>query len=162
MRVGSAHVAEQGQVGAVGGGLGDGERHAEDRVCAQLALVVRAVQVDHDLVDEALLRGVEADHLGGDLVDDGVNRLLDALAQVTALVAIAALDSFESTGGGTRGDRCTRERAVLKSNLDLNCGVAARVENLAGADGLNAGHDAPIVVPRERPSMGFSPVSLSR
>ena len=40
-----------------------------------------------------------ADELGSDLLDDGVNGVLDALAEVAALVAIATLDGLERAGG---------------------------------------------------------------
>ena len=65
VRVGAADVAEERQAGRLGGGLGDGERDAEDRVGAELGLVGRAVEVDHRLVDEALVVGVEAHRAPG-------------------------------------------------------------------------------------------------
>ena len=158
----ATHVAEEGEVGRIGCRLRHGERDAEDGVRAKLALVVGAVQVDHDLVDETLLGGVEANDLGGDFVDDGVNRLLHTLAQVTALVAVTTLDGLEGTGRCTGRDCRACERTVLERDLDLDGGVAARVKNLAGANGLNAGHVAPYVVPLVRAFMGiYSPVSLS-
>ena len=55
-----ADVAVERQAGGVGGGAGDGERDAEDRVGAELGLVGRAVELDHRLVDEPLVVGVEA------------------------------------------------------------------------------------------------------
>ncbi len=44
--VGAADVAEQRQVGGLGGGPGDGERDAEDRVGAELGLVGGAVELE--------------------------------------------------------------------------------------------------------------------
>ena len=44
----------------LGGGLGAGDRHGEDRVGAQPRLVLRAVEVDQHLVDVRLLGDVEA------------------------------------------------------------------------------------------------------
>ena len=72
----AADVAEQRQVGGVGGGAGHGERDAEDGVGADLLLVGAAVDGEHLGVDEALLAGVEAEQLGAELVDDGVDGLL--------------------------------------------------------------------------------------
>ena len=140
VRVRAAEVAEERQVGRVGGGLGHGERDAEDRVGAELALVGGAVEVDQRGVDQALLGGLEADELGGDLVDDGVDGLLDALAQVAGGVAVTALDGLERAGRGARGDGGAGDGAVVEGDLDLDSGVAARVQDLAGADGLDAGH----------------------
>ena len=49
--VGAADVAVQRQLELGGGGLGDGQRHAENGVGAEPALVVRAVEVDELTVD---------------------------------------------------------------------------------------------------------------
>ena len=45
--------------------LADAHGHRQDRVCAQLALVLRAVEVEHLLVHLSLLRGVHALHNPG-------------------------------------------------------------------------------------------------
>ena len=142
----AAEVAEQRQVGGVGGGAGHGERDAEDGVGAELLLVGAAVDGEHLGVDQALLAGLEAEQLRAELVDDGVDGLLDALAEVAALVAVAALDGLEGAGGRAAGDGGTRERAVVEGDLDLDGGVAARVEDLAGAYGFDAGHAGLLVL----------------
>ena len=58
-------------------GLADGHGDAEDGVGAQLALVLGAVQLEHDLVDLLLLNGVQAvlHQLRGDDVVHVVHRL---------------------------------------------------------------------------------------
>ena len=70
----------------------------------------------------------------GDLVLDVADRLLNTLAQVAALVAVAQLDRFERAGGGAGRDRGAADRAVVQPDLDLDGRVAPRVEDLAGAD----------------------------
>src|SRR5690606_5938439 len=131
---------EQRETRALRGGLRDRERDAQDRVRAELALVGRAVEVDEDLVDVALLGHVEADELGGDVVLHGLDRAFDTLAEGPRGVAVATLDGLEGTGRRARGDCCASERAVVERDLDLDGRVAARVEDLAGAYGLDAGH----------------------
>ncbi|CAM5376425.1 hypothetical protein SBADM41S_01019 [Streptomyces badius] len=74
VRVRAAQVAEERQVGRLGGGVRDGQRDAEDGVRAERGLVLGGVQVEHRLVDEALLGGVVPDQLRADLLDDGVGR----------------------------------------------------------------------------------------
>jgi hypothetical protein len=64
-----AEVAEQRQLGRVGGGLRHREGDAEDRVGAEARLVGRAVEVDQRLVDEPLLAGVVAEQRRADLVE---------------------------------------------------------------------------------------------
>jgi hypothetical protein len=133
VRVGATDVAEERQAGGLGRGLRGGEGDTEDRVGAELGLVGRAVEVEHRLVDEALVVGVEPDDRPGDGVDHAGHGLLDALAEV-ALAAVAQLDGLEGAGGRPAGDGRATERAVLEEDLHLDGGVAARVEDLAGAD----------------------------
>ena len=84
----AAQIAIKFLIGRQGAGLGDRQRHAQDRIGAQTALVGRAVQFDHRLVDPALLLGVHAGQGVEDLAVDGVDRLLDALAAPHVLVAV--------------------------------------------------------------------------
>ena len=66
----------------------------------------------------------------------------DALAEVAALVAVTALGRLEGAGRGSRRNRGPGERAVVEPHLDLDGGVAARVQDLAGANLLNGGHSS--------------------
>ena len=91
-------------------------------------------------VDETLLARVEADEPRVDLLDHRVDGLADALAEVATLVAVASLGRLEGPGGGARRDGGTGERAVVETDLDLDRRVATRVQDLAGANLLNAGH----------------------
>src|SRR5690606_34125921 len=106
----------------------------------ELALVRGAVEVDEGLVDETLLARLEPDELGRDLVHHGVDGVLHALAEVAALAPVAALDGRVGAGRGARAHRGTRHGAAGGGDLALHSGVAARVEDLAGASGLDCGH----------------------
>ena len=75
-----------------------------------------------------------------DLVQHRVDGLLDALADVALLVAVAALDGLERAGGGAGGNGRAGDGAVVEGDLDLDGGVAAGVEDLPGADCFDAGH----------------------
>ena len=90
-----------------------------------------AVEVQQDLVDQALLRGVLALQSRSDDVVDGGDRTGDALAQVTTLVSIAALHGLEGSGGGAGGHCGLAEAAVVEEDVHLNGGVAAGIEDLA-------------------------------
>src|SRR3954465_13845519 len=95
---------------------------AEDGVGAERALVVGGVQVEHGLVDQALLGRVVADQLRADLFDDGEDGLLDTLAVVAVRVTVAELDGLEGTRGGAGRDGGTTRAAVVEADLDLDRG----------------------------------------
>ena len=109
-------------------------------------------------VDEPLLGRLEADQLRADLVEHRVDGLADPLAAV-ALAAVAQLDRLEGAGGGTRGHRRAADGAVVEGDLDLDGGVAARVEDLARADCLDGRHDVLLQV--EGKGTYTSPPSLT-
>ena len=131
MRVDAADVLVQGKLGGLCRSLGARQGNAQDRVGAQRALVRRAVQLEHDLVDGALIAGFDAHQGIRDLLvhmADGIQR---ALAQVAALVAITQLDGLERARGSTGGHCSPAERAVVQHNLDLDGGVAAGIQHFA-------------------------------
>ncbi len=138
--VGPADVAEQRQLGADRRRPGHREGDAEDRVGAEVGLVGGAVEVEHRLVDEPLVAGVEADDLRLDLVLDGGDGHLGALAAVAA-AAVAQLHGLEGAGGGAGGYGGPADRVVVEEHLDLDRGVAARVQDLAGDDGVDGSQD---------------------
>ncbi len=140
MRIGVADIAPQRHAGLFGGGLGDGERHAEDGVGAQAAFVLGAVQFDHGTVEDQLFLGIHARQRVIDLAIDGLDGLQHALAAVTALVAVAQFDSLMRAGRGARGDGGAAETARLQDDIHLDGGIAARIENFAGVDVGNRGH----------------------
>ena len=104
-------------------------------------LFVGGVQVEHRLVDQALLGGVVADELRADLLDDGEDGLLDALALVAVRVAVAELDGLEGAGGGAGRDGSTARAAVVEADLDLDRGVASGVEDFPGYDDVDGRHE---------------------
>ena len=135
--VGAADIGVQGQAQGLGRGAGAGQGHAQDGVCAQAGLVGGAVQVDHGLVDEGLVHGVHAGEGLGDLAVDGVHGLEHALAQITALVAVAELTGLVNAGGsagGHGGTAAVGVQAVLHIDLHLHGGIAAAVHDLAADD----------------------------
>ena len=105
----------------------------------RLALLGVRVELEHRLVDDPLVVGGEALDGRADLLDHRVDGLADALAEV-AVPAVAQLDRLEGAGGGAAGHHRPGERSVVEEDLDLDGGVAARVEDLAGADGFDGCH----------------------
>jgi hypothetical protein len=140
MRVGTAEVAEQGEVGRVGGGLRDSERDAQDRVRTGARLVLGAVGLDEDLVDDALLARLDALDRRTELVDDGGDGLQDALAAVPALVAVPKLVRLEGAGGCAGRNGGPLDDPVVEQHLHFDGRVSARVEDLARAYSLDQCH----------------------
>ncbi len=120
--------------------MGRRQRDAKDGVRAELALVRSPVEGDQRRVETRLIRGVCAEKLGGNDLADVGDGLEDALAAVLGLVAIAQLDRFVGPGGCARRDAGAPDRTIDQDDVDLDGRVAARIEDLSGFDGLDAGH----------------------
>ena len=138
--VDAAQVLVQRQARRLCRSAGNGQRHAQNRVGAELGLVGRTVRSDQRNIDSALVEGVEAHDGIGALIVDVLDGLRDALAQVATLVAVAQLASFESAGRSARRHHRATEAAVLEHDLDLDGGVAAAVEYLTTVDVQNIAH----------------------
>ena len=131
--VGTTDVAVQRHTELVGGRLGDRQADAEDRVGAETRLVVGAVELAQQRVDDALRHRVEAVEGVGDLAVDEADGALDALAAV-AVAAVAQLDGLVLTCRGAARHGGAPGRAGVEDDLDLDGRVAARIEDLAADD----------------------------
>ena len=94
----SANVSIERQPGGFRRRLGDRKRDAENRVGAELRLVVRAVERDHRLVNLELIFGLEAGDGVEKIAIDRLDRSQDALAAEAALVSVAQLDRLARAG----------------------------------------------------------------
>ena len=102
-------------------------------------LVRRAVELDHGAVDVDLVLGLHAADRLEELAVDGLDRALDALAEI-ARTAVAKLDRLMRAGGGAGRNRGAAHRAVLQHDVDFDGRVAAAVQNLAADDVDDGGH----------------------
>ena len=139
--VGAADVAVQRLVCGLGGGVQSGQGHAEDGVGAQTALVRGAVELDHDLIESALVGSVHADDLRSDLLVHGLDGVENTLALVHGLVAIATLPSLGFAGGSTGRNEAQALSTVFGVENDLNGRVAAGIENLTRVNAFNYCHN---------------------
>ena len=129
--VGAADIVVQGGAQGLGRRLGAGQGSAQNGVGAQLGLVGGAVQLDEGLVDGGLIQHIHAHQALGDVGVHVLHGGEHALAQVTALVAVAELAGLIDAGGGTGGHGGAADGAVLQVDLHLNGGIAAAVQDLA-------------------------------
>ena len=80
----------------------------------------------------------------GDLGVDVPDGLEDSLAQVAGLVAVAELEGLVDAGRGAGRNGRPAEGAVGQGDFDLDGGVAAGIEDLAGVDFLDQSrHEVP-------------------
>ncbi len=112
--------------------LGDCERDAENRVCAEFGLRCGAVQLEHELVDAALIAGALAEQRRGDDLVHVVHSLGNALAEVALGVAVAKLKCFVHASGSARRNSGAAKRAILENNIHFDCRIAARINDLTG------------------------------
>ena len=131
MRVHTADVLVQRKFGGLCSSLRHGQGRAQDGVRAQRALVVGAVDFQHNVVDEALVVGFHANQGVGDFAVHMSNRIERPLAQIATLIAISQLNSLERASRSTRRHSRAAERTVLQHDLNFHGRIAARVENLA-------------------------------
>ena len=149
--VGAADVFVEGLAEGVGGGVGGGEGDAEDGVGAELRLVLGAIDLDHQVVDADLVAGVGADEDGSDdglhVADGGEHALaeeaglaVDALGQgFGGDIGVAELVGLVFAGGGAGGNGSAAEGAVGETDVHLDGGITAGVDDLAGADAGDGG-----------------------
>ena len=139
----AADIGMQRQPARIGRRLGDGETDAKDGIGPQPRLVRRAVEFDHRRVDFALLLGVDARQRVEDLAIDRFAGLADAFAAITCRVAVTLLDRLVRPRRCPRRNGGATERPVFQHDVDLDRRVAAAIENLAGVDVDDRGHDCP-------------------
>ncbi len=132
--IAAADVVIQALAGRQRAGLRAREGHAENGVGAEAGLVRRAVELDEELVDRGLVEHVHALQRLGDLDVHVLHGLEHALAEITALVAVAQLAGLVDAGGSAGRNGRAADGAVVERDLHFHGRVAAGVENLSGAD----------------------------
>ena len=143
-------LAVTGEVGDVlverhvlfgGASLGDGHGNREHGVGAELALVVRAIEVlAHEVIDRLLVARILTDERRGDDFVQVLHGLHDALAHVF-LAAVAKFHGFVDTRGRTTRHHGA-EHTLVRVHIGFNRRVTARVKNLATDDLRDGGRRA--------------------
>ena len=133
-RAHATKITVERQAGFLGSRLGHGHRHGQHGIGAETRLVVGTVEIDHGLVDEGLFLRIEADDGFGNLGIDVLDCLQDALAEVTAGVAVTQFDGFARTGGSTGRHGGAAHDAAFQQHVCFDRGIAAGIENLSGDD----------------------------
>jgi hypothetical protein len=97
------------------------------------------IQLDQAFVERRLINRIEAGDGGGDLAHHVSDGLLHTLAQVAGPVSVAQLQGLVHAGRSAGRDRRPASGAPGQYDIDLDGGVAARVQDLTRGDVLNFG-----------------------
>ena len=133
----AAQKAVQGHFQRSGGSAAGGNGDRQNGVCAQIGFVLGAVGPEHGGINGIDVGGIHAHHCVSDDGVDVLHSLGHALAQIAALVAVAQLQSLELAGGSAGGGTAAGNRAVGQSDLGLNGGISAGVQDLAADHRFN-------------------------
>ncbi len=115
------------------------QRDPEQRVCAQVVFVRRAVEFDQLSVDLRLVQRVPSFEGRRDLVVNIGHCFLDAFAAEPALVAVTQFPCFMFAGARSAWDRCPAKCPAFNADINFNGGITARIQNFAGTDSANGG-----------------------
>ncbi len=127
----AADVTVEGHAEVVGRSACHGQRNAQNGVGTEVRLGFGAVELDHRRVDAHLIGHVHADDCGSDHLVHVLHGLLHALAQVTALVAVAEFERLVLTGRCAARHGGAAECARHGAHLHLDGRVTARIEDLS-------------------------------
>ncbi len=105
-------------------------------------LCIGTVQIDHGLVDESLLSGIQADDGFSDLCVHVLHRLQHALAQIALLVAVAQFNRFFLTCGRARRHGGTAHHTRFQQHVRFYGRVATGIQNLTRYDINNCTHSS--------------------
>src|ERR1041385_591086 len=107
----------------------------------ETALVFRAIQFDHFLIQNALIGSLHTGQSLGDFTVHVFHGLEHTFAQIALLVAITEFNRFVLTGGGAAGNRSASFDSADQRDFSFDRGIAAGIKYLAGMYFLNFGCD---------------------
>ena len=123
--VSATNVAIKRHIQGFGSRLSYSQAHAQNGVSTQVALRRRTVEVEHLIVDGALIEHIVATKRGSNNIIDILNSFQNALTTITSLVAIAKFECFVFTSRSTRGNAGATHYTVFECHFYLYCGVTS-------------------------------------
>ena len=131
VRADAAQIAIQRRHLGLRGSARGGHGNSQDRVCAELGFVGRAVEFDHLVIDRGLILGFHAGDGRSNFLQDVCDSFARAFAEVTLGIGVAQLDGFMFAGGRAGGNSRAAHGSVGQNDIGFDGGIAPRVENLA-------------------------------
>ena len=126
-------VLEERDAELAGRGTRHAQGHGQDGVGAQVGFVGSAVQVEHHLIDELLVGGIDTDQCRCENLVDIGNGPRYALS-AEAVSTISKLHGFERPCRRTAGNRRPTKATASKTDFSLHGGVPTAVEDFTGPD----------------------------
>src|SRR5206468_121724 len=119
--------------------MGDCQRNAEQRVCAEILLIGRTIELDQFMINLRLVASIPALENRRNFVVYVGNSLPHTLATEAALIAITQFPCFVFARTCPAWHGGSSQHAAFKAHIDLNCRIAARIQNFTRMDSANAG-----------------------
>ena len=129
--IGAADITIKGKTEQLSSGMSASQGHAEDRVGAQVLFERGAVQLEHGVVDQHLVGGIQTFDSGSQHFVDVFDRFEGALAEIALFVAVTEFQRFALAGGRTGGNDCTTLDTIVQQHFHFHGGVATAVQNFS-------------------------------
>src|SRR5207244_11006412 len=100
----AAKITIERQLEAVCRGSSSGHRHSQNSIRAKTAFVFGTVELDHLLIEGALVGGVEVGKRLGDFPIHVLYGLKHAFSEIALIVAVAQFNGFVFAGGCAAGN----------------------------------------------------------
>ena len=149
VRIGAAQILIQRKTRRLGRCLRRRERHRQNRIRAEAALIFRPVERNHEAVDAALIRCVHPNDGVRDFRIHIFHGREHALA-AKARTPVAKLRRLIHAGGRPGRDRRARKCAVRELHIDLDRRVSSRIQNFSCANIHNVCHDVSPPLPFDK------------
>src|SRR5687768_12035033 len=133
----TADISVKGQACFHGSRLGNGEGCAQDGIRSEVPFVRRSIQLEHDLVDEVLIKNRKAHQFFADLRVNIFYRLENAFTQKLLLVPIAKFNCFMCSGRSARGNCSAAKGTTFSEYIHFYCWIAPAIQYLTGMNTLN-------------------------
>ena len=142
-RIHATEIAIQRNLQRLRSGPRRSQRNRKNGIRTQLALVGGAVERDHRLINQPLIRGIHPLEFRGNHGFDVGHGLQHAFAHVMALVAVAQFHGLMLAGGSARRHNGAAQCTALQNYVCFHGGVSARIQNLARPNRNNLSHISP-------------------
>jgi hypothetical protein len=128
---GASQISKQWQLGCRSRSARDREAYAQNGIGAELALIGRSVCGAQSMIDGTLIERVQVQGSCSENAIDMINRVQHAFTGIAMRILIAQFDRLMNAGRSARWHGGSALGAPGQRDVDLDRGIAARVQNFA-------------------------------